>query len=421
MRLAIQNIHQLSGIQHFKLHNYALELVKQGYVDLLFFDDPRSVMTRDFLNIYNKYSAKDLGILNTKISFRQKDLNKCDVLLNFDSTPEQFTPAVKQFKGLKIFHAMDYFWYEPFKEKARRLKEYGIDYLMGYNSHDLDDSYFQHYVPDYDGKCIPVPFGFTDRFNYRKPFSERNHKCAGIGSAQPMALPNVADPINWQERSDFFKNKGQEWFHPFRRKLVENKDKLADIMDSYFPDSAPWVEYRTDMAARFNDYKMFVCDESALNWPCAKTFEGPISGCVLVCSDHPCFTRIGFEDGVNCIKHKAMDIDDFRRVVSSALQDSEKLEEISKNGRSFVEKHYSHTKIASKLYEIIFRIHNGEKAPVHEWAYDVWKNATTNTPPKKSSSAIRRETARALYHATGTLATLGAFTKRQVKKIKKGQ
>jgi hypothetical protein len=419
MKIAIQNIHQLSGLQHFKLHNYALELVKRGYVDLLFFDDPHFVLTRDFLNIYNKYNADELGILNTRISFHQKDLDQCDILLNFDSTAEQCTPAVKKFNGLKIFHAMDYFWYEPFAEKAKRLKEYGIDYVFGYGSHDLDDPYFQEYVPWYDGKCIPVPFGFTERFGYRKPFAERKHKCAGIGSAQPMALPNIADPIHWQERTDFFKKRGQDWFHPFRRALVEHKDELKDIMDSYFPEHPPYVEYRTDMAARFNDYKMFVCDESALNWPCAKTFEGPVSGCVMVCSDHPCFTRYGFEDGVNCVKHKVMDIPDFRRAVTAALADPSTLEQTSKNGRVFIEENYTHPTIADKLYTIIKRIHDGEKRPVHEWSYNIWKNPTKNTLPKKLASPIRRETTRALYHTLGTLATLGSFAKRQVKKIKR--
>ena len=145
MKIAIQNIHQLSGLRHFKLHNYAIEMVKLGFIDLLYFDDPRFLLSRDFLDIYQKYTAQELGILKTRISFRQEDLNQCDVLLNFDSTPEQFTPAVKQFKGLKIFHAMDYFWYEPFVKKAKRLKEYGIDFVMGYGSHDIDDLYFQKY------------------------------------------------------------------------------------------------------------------------------------------------------------------------------------------------------------------------------------------------------------------------------------
>ena len=417
MKIAIQNIHKLSGLAGFKLHNYAVEMVKRGHVDLLYFDDPSFLLTFDFLTIFRKYRAGDLGLLNTRISFDPKDLDECDVLLNFESSPEQFTPAVKNFKGLKIFHAMDYFWYERFETKLKRLREYGIDYVMGYSSHDLDDPFFMHMAPEYKGKTIPVPFGYTPRFSYRTPFNERKHKCAGIGSAQPMALPESSPEINWKERADFFAARGQKWFHPFRRALVEHKEELSDIMDSYFPEHSPYVEYRTDMTQRFNDYQMFVCDESALNWPTAKSYEGPVSGCVMVCSDHPCFTRYGFEDGANCVKHKQMDIADFRRVVTNTLADEKKLNEISQNGKNFIKTTYSQQAIADKLYAIIKNIYEGEKRPVYDWAYDIWKSPHTDTTSKQPVSMLRKESTRAVYNALGAGVYVGSTLKQTLNKI----
>ncbi len=363
MNIAIHNIHKLPNLTNAKIHNYGLELVRQGHVPYLFFDNPK--FSENFFGkmallkrIKKQYKLKELGLDKARIITTSKSLNKyCDVLLNFNSTePDEFTPAVKNFKGLKIFHLMDYFWLEPGSEKYKRLKEYGVDYVMSYCRPDLYCTYFQTYFPDYIGKVIPVPFGFAPRFVNNQSFESRKDKCVALGSVNPLR-PQDSDPKNYIESATFFKN--EEWFHKFRRMIVENMDRLGDVIDSMLPVFPKYKDNKYDLVKKVNEYKLFVSDESIFYFPSAKTFEGPAAGCVMVCSDHPCFKEYGFIDGVNCITHKQFDIDDMKRVIQNALKNPEALKKIQETSYTYVTENYSHQAVALKLYKTIEGLFTG--------------------------------------------------------------
>lgn len=363
MNIAIHNIHKLPNLSNLRIHNYVLELVKKGFVKYLYFDG------LDFRNNYGlpllrlleelkkQYNWADLGLDKTEIIFSSKKLrNKCDVLLNFNSARvEEFTEGVRKFDGLKIFHLMDYFWIDPGSRKYQRLKDYGVDYLFNYSSPDKYCPYFKKYFPDYIGKVIPVSFGFSPRFKEEKSFEERKKKCVALGSVNPFR-PADSDPINYIETANFYKN--EKWLHRFRRMLVENKDQLFGVMDSMLPVFPEYKDFKYDLVEKFNEYQMFVSDETMFYFPTAKTYEGPASGAVMVCSDHPCFTDLGFIDGVNCIKHRQLDILDFKEKVNYYIKNEDKLEKIQKAGTDFVLKEYSHSAIADKLYLDISEICN---------------------------------------------------------------
>ena len=127
-------------------------------------------------------------------------------------------------------------------------------------------------------------------------------------------------------------------------------------MDSRLPDYPETKNFKYDIVKTFNDYKMFVNCESLQYFPSGKTFEGPASGSVLVCSDHQCYFDLGFIDGVNCIKHKEFDVDDFKKKVTYYLNNLDKLKDIQQEGTRMVRDNFSHKKIAQYVHEKIIQL-----------------------------------------------------------------
>jgi glycerophosphoryl diester phosphodiesterase len=370
-RIAVQNIHQFGGILGTAFHGYVRNFIANRHVTHLYFDE-FSLRNDSLRQIRKLYSARELGLDKVKLVFDAETLNReCDVLVNFSSDTTQFTQAVKDFKGLKVFHMMDYFWTEPLSTKYARFLEYGIDYVMSYGNSDIHDSYFKEYAPDYIGKVIPVPFGYAPRFRSIVPFEERKDRCVAIGSVRPLRFDKV-DPINFAEEVAFFS--GEEWFHKFRRMLVEAKGSLSDVMDSMLPEFPQYRDYDYDMVAKFNEYKMFISDESLFRFPSAKAFEGPVTGCVMVCSDHQCFKDLGFKDGVNCVMHREFDIEGAHAKIKTILTNPGRLAQISETGKRFVEEHYSHETIAMKLHKIIEDIYEEKiNSNIADYCNGVWR------------------------------------------------
>lgn len=364
MNIAIQNFYHLPQLlSRGGVHNYVLELIKQGHIKYLYFDD------RFFKNMYgvpitstidrirSSYSWKDLGLDKTEIIFSSNVLkSKVDVLLNFNGVVDNdMTESVKGFNGLKIFHIMDFFWIQPGSEQYKKLKKMGVDYLMSYGSCDKYSSYFQHTYPDYLGKVIPVPFGFAPRFKDTTPFEKRTQKCVALGSLLPTRRKDAPRSF-WIETANFYKN--EKWLHKFRRMLVESKKELSDVVDSMLPVFPDLADHTYDIVKTFNDYQMFTTCETIYYFPTAKSFEGPAAGCVQVCSNHPLFTDLGFKDGINCIRHREFDVADFKDKVNFYLKHQNKLKEIQENSTKFVRENFSHAAVANNLYNAIKQIHD---------------------------------------------------------------
>lgn len=363
MNIAIHNFHEIPNLFNLGIHNYTLYLLKSGQVKYLYFDiNRRHISTKTILQIYgmirnaDKINSWNIPWKNIEFIFSISELNKkCDVLLNFNSHlgKTQFNQRLKRFDGLKIYHVNDYFWNRPGSELNLLLESIGVDYLMGYASHDKHCRYFQSTFKKYIGKVIPVPFGFSERFISSVPFHDRKNKVVALGSVNPLR-PLEYPVENFIESANFFPD--ESWFHKFRRDIVLKKLILEPYIDSMLPEFPQIKDFRYNLVEKFNEYRMFISDESLFNFPPAKYFEGPASGCVLFCSDHDCNTEFGFKDSENCVMYKVGDIDDLIEKVSYYMQNESVLFEIQQEGINFVRSTFSHKQIANSLLESINNI-----------------------------------------------------------------
>ncbi len=360
MKVAIHNFQEFPNIFSIGIHNYVIHLLKNGDIKHLYFDVNKRYLSlyplrlfRTILQNMDKINSWNIPWENIEFIFSPSELNKkCDVLLNFNSHlgGTQFNPTLKKFNGIKIYHVNDYFWNQPGSTLNNLLENIGVDYLMGYASHDKHCAYFQSTFKNYIGKVIPVPFGFSERFISRVPFQKRKNKAVALGSVNPLR-PLEYNVKNFRESADFFPD--ESWFHKFRREMVLQKTKIEPFVDSMLPEFPQIKDFQYDLVGKFNEYRMFISDESIFNFPPAKYFEGPASGSVLICADHDCNREFGFKDSENCIMYEVGNIDDLLDRVSYYMKNETILSEIQEKGTNFVRSTYSHKQVALNLFKTI--------------------------------------------------------------------
>lgn len=350
MRVAIQNPMFTAAYGSIGIHDYVIDFVRE-FRPIIYLSGP--ALYYQWLKFAHK---NKLGIRDWKIVYSAKKLNNAaDVLISFSGMPsERYNRPPKEFSGLKIFHIMDYMY--KAKESYLALCESGVDYLFGYAAHDKHCNFFQRFYPDYTNRVVSVPFGFHKRFVSNHTFSERQNKVVALGSINVFGDRMKAEK-NLEAIEYFLFQRKEPFMHKFRRQLIEKEKDFIDFMDSRLPHYPRQYDFAYDLVEEFNAYKMFTCCESLFYFPAAKTFEGPASGSVLVCSDHPCFDDLGFVDGVNCVRHKQFDTEDFQRIVKEYLSDQQKLQKIQEEGTKFVKARYSHEAVAKNLMIQIERVY----------------------------------------------------------------
>lgn len=356
MRVALHNIHQLPI--NLEFHGYVLDLLRRRKVTTLYFSDRRGKnYARTLYRLARSRNERerigDVPWRDIEFVFSASELRRrADVLLNLNLMymPElrtELSEDVRRFDGLKVFHIGDYFWYHPASEKHKWLQRGGVDHLFGYAMHDRYCSYFNTHFPAFRGKVWGIPFGFAPRFQSRVPFADRQNKAVAVGSVNP--LRPLHEPVNnYRESADFFPD--ESWFHRFRRQLVLEKDALSDVMDSMLPEFPKIKDFRYDLQAKFNEYRMFVTCESIYFFPAAKVFEGTAAGSALMCSDHACLREYGFADGQNCVMFRLYDTDDFRSKVTWFQQNPSRLGEIAAAGHRYVTENYTHAMVADHVW-----------------------------------------------------------------------
>ena len=263
---------------------------------------------------------------------------------------ENIKRTFQNFDGMKVFHVMD-----PQYMPARcheMLMESGVDYMMGYARHDRHSSFFRQMYPAFEGRVIDVPFGFNDEWEVRKPFQDRKDRCLGTGTIEPFnsaIVKNTEDKL--REYLAYF-GKDYHCIHELRYLVNEAREKYQDILDCRFHNkNIKNPNYVDDVVGLFNDYKLFLNDESLSNFPPIRTYEGMAAGCVMVCNENDCYRDLGFQDKINCIMFKKYDLDDMAEKIRYYLFDRpEELEAIQKRAVEFVRSRFNHSAIADLMH-----------------------------------------------------------------------
>lgn len=348
MRIAVQNpmFADVGG-----LHGWILEFFRL-YNPTIYINDIRYIPR--LLYFFWRWR---LNPLDYRVVYSLSSLNKnVDVLTCFNGRPDlkRNCPPLG-FSGQKYAHVMDYMYCA--KEACDNLAGNDVDYVLGYTDHGKHDPFFRKVYAPYTDKCIGVPFSYASRFVDNKDFDGRINKCVAIGSINPVDSPYV-NSGEWRDFVEFFAKK-EKWAHKFRRMIVEHLPELQDEVDSYLPSSDSRQRWDYDIVAVLNDYRMFTTCESIMFYPSVKVYEGCAAGSVLVCSDHPCYDDLGFEDGVNCIKHKQFDIQSLKERIIYYQSHPGKLHEIAKNGHALVTEKYNPKAVANDLFQAITERYNG--------------------------------------------------------------
>jgi hypothetical protein len=280
--------------------------------------------------------------------FTERELNRrCDALVCFNGYPIDF-PSVeppRRFTGLKVWHVFEYV-FQPVRMNEM-LQRGGVDYVIGYADHGRFCPFFRRFYSAYVDKVIPLPFGFAPRFAVDVEWETRTQKVVALGAVNPVNDPLAPHPEDLTEYTAYYHD--QRWTHRWRRRLVENKDSLRSVMDSFLPEFPKTKGDNYDAVEMMSRYVMFANDEGLLQFPPARTFEGAAAGAVMVAGRSEVFGDLGFEHNKNCVFHEPMEVDDFKAQTTFYLEHPDALRAIAAEGQRMVRERFSHAKIAERL------------------------------------------------------------------------
>lgn len=336
MRIAVHNPVYMLQDQKKNFCGYNYEFIIR-YASVLFVTDVRRI------RLYQD-KLKELGRSDIELVTRVSVLNqKADVLVSFSGVPNRllYRPP-KGFKGIKIYHVMDYV-FEAGKA-AKALKKSQVDYLMGYCDHSKYCRFFQAYYPGYEGKILSVPFGYGKRFQNNVPFEKRRNKAIALGSVNPV---NDGKGNELKEYRQFYAT--EEFTHKLRRAVVMHRQEWKDCIDDLLPTFPQTKNPDYDPVEKLNAYTMYINDAGLMNFPPARTYEGIACGCVMVAERLPIWEDLGFQEGINCILFQKGDYQDMADQISYYRAHEQELQSLQKESLKLA-KRYRHEDVAKRLY-----------------------------------------------------------------------
>jgi hypothetical protein len=343
-KIAVQNPSFIFQDAYANFNGYNLAFL-QLYADAIY-------LTCPWHYLRYRRRLKELGLGHLKCIFSIGTLNHyADMLMHFGGEPHiPYHAPPKRFSGLKIWHALDYVFMA--NKAAHALQEGGVSYLMGYTSHDVHCDFFRKYYSRFIDRVIPVPFGFSGRFNNTTPFAKREKKCIALGAVNPVNDP-LCKPGVLDEYISFYST--HMWTHGFRRQIAENHAKLPPFVESRLPVFPETKNPIYDAVAELNRHLFFINDEGLMNFPPARTYEGIACGSIMVASENKIWQELGFIEGVNYISFQKGNFKDFLEQLRSRMENEDKLKDMQQQSL-LLAKEYTHAKVAKRLYEQIITL-----------------------------------------------------------------
>jgi hypothetical protein len=358
MKVVFQNPQLLSDTWTSGINDYAVEYLRRHRPAVRIW--PLHRLRKWFLFL----RRKQLPMTGWRYVFFERELRSYDVWLSLSGCScIQADPPPRHFNGLKLYHVMDFsFWAELAYSQLRACR---VDCLLGYARHDQWCDFFQTLYPDYRDRVVPVPFGFGSRFESRKPFAERAHKCSVMGAVNPVRDP-LSDPSAIADYAKFYAD--VQWAHPMRAAVRESLAGLEGIVANFMAIPPATKNLGYNSMTELNNYQLFLNDDSIMHYPPARTYEGTACGAVMLCSDHPCYHDFGWQPGVNCLAHRYADLASFQETALSSLKDQPALAAMQAASVAKA-RCFTHPSVADGLHQLIEALWRG--TPPAELA-DFW-------------------------------------------------
>ena len=249
----------------------------------------------------------------------------------------------------------------------------GVDYFV--NEIDLSKNIFiNKYFNLKREKHLIMPYIFQERFVVKKDFRDRRNKAMAVGTCSTVS------GAGYEEYERFA---GTPWVQPMRKEILEKKDTLSDIIDSfisyihedakekeinksenkisklmkvfhnyYYGGNRQTKYYSFDMVEKFNEYKMFVCPEELVGMPGIGFVEGMACGCAYIGLDSEMYTCLGLIPKKHYIAYNGT-LEDLRAKCEYYMQNEAELENIAMEGCKFVRTNFNCHTVAENFFNKI--------------------------------------------------------------------
>ncbi|MDN5053003.1 glycosyltransferase [Aliarcobacter butzleri] len=268
---------------------------------------------------------------------------------------------INKFKK-SIFHLSHY--HISTKLKSKNLSLLKNVYLCG-DSDITSNDYFKFYFSWYKKDFLIIPFYVQDRFICKKDFLERKDLAIATGSFHNLYEEKPV--YKYKDYLDFYK---QSTYHPIRKILYENKNKVNEFIDvkvspyrensnnnfliklfkKYFVNQKKYFAF--DIVELYNQYKYVVVGEENIGFPAIGAFEAMACGCILI-GQKEYYNSLGMEENIHYISYDG-NLNDLIEKIKYLKNNLEFSEEISNNGRTIIKNLFSKNKCYKNFkYRII--------------------------------------------------------------------
>jgi glycosyltransferase involved in cell wall biosynthesis len=204
-------------------------------------------------------------------------------------------------------------------------------------------------------------------------FNKRKNICLATGSL--IQLKEFSDSN--KQYSDFLKFHPDGILHPLRATIIKNKKSLIQYIDSYMANfwekkRKEWEEkssfftkwknriynaafaskrsyLKFNIVEKYNEYKMFVIPEEAIDLPGIGYVEGMACGTAYIGKIDPMYTDLGLIPGKHFIGYNGT-LADLKKKINYYQKNNDKLEVIANSGYKFVSENFSEDTVAGRFW-----------------------------------------------------------------------
>jgi glycosyltransferase involved in cell wall biosynthesis len=331
-------------------------------------------------------------------------LGEGDVLFSFyigraDVTGSSSIEAYQHCKAMKLMH-LTHCMFRPELGAANiaKLRVFGLVAEADIS----ENGFFKKYFGQLRKPFYLLPYAFDKRFSRNVMWEERKAKCAATGTFQ-----NIAKEAGLADFRDFFKT---DTFHPMRRKIFENRERLKDLLEVRMSDLDAEIEpstgkhpmykgsrlrkayafaytyyderlrpfhgrrkyYDFNIVDFYNAHKLFVVPEEYMGFPSIGFVEGMACGTAFIGLDHPMYRDLGLLPGVHYISYDGS-LEDLIEKIHYYLGKDDLLRSIATNGYNFVTANFSKEKVKQRFFDDLLAMQKSKSVNFQAKTFSIQK------------------------------------------------